>query len=358
MLGFIKRHLLNARKKYEIRREYKRIVDCHYDVSDYDEKKVFDARKYGFSFAESKRFNFPKNNYKDYISTWEAYLPRLRARKTNTNISDDKLLFSLVFGNVVEVPTVYATITEGKVCSVGQYNVDNENIYDFLVQNGGVIKDRSGYNGYNVFVFDGDGSKLFYKNAEMKKEQFIEILESVKGAILQKKIVQGSFERGLFGDSVNTLRIISLKKKDENEHEIIGAVQRIGTKRSAPVDNFSQGGGSALIDLETGELSSFTLLDSFDQNGERIFYDKHPDTGAQIKGIKIPNWEQIKEKIIDITRRIPLFDFVAWDIALTDDGIAVIETNMKSTLGVFQVHGGMRNEYLGQKYKEYGYIKD
>lgn len=120
---------------------------------------------------------------------------------------------------------------------------------------------------------------------------------------------------------------------------------------------FSQGGGSALIDLETGQLSAMTLLDSFDDKGERIFYEKHPDTNSQIKGLFIPNWDSIKQELINITRMLPVYNFVAWDIALTPKGIAVIETNMKSSLRVFQVHGGMRNKLLGRKYKEYGYIK-
>ena len=352
MLRFLK----SAYRGYRHNKFKKSILNSHHDVSRIAEK-TFDARKYDFSLAESSILNLNDQNYKEYITTWEAYQPRINESRYFV-MSDDKYVFSMTFGKYIEVPQTYAIIENGKLVAVSE-EISDENLYSFLVdKNGGVIKDRCGYNGYGIYVFKVIDNNLTYNGKIVSKEELSDIVADFKAGIVQSSVEQGSFENELFSGSVNTIRIISMKKKNEDCHEIVAAVQRIGTKRSAPVDNFSQGGGSALINIETGEIGAMTCIDSFDKNDNRVYFNTHPDSGAQIKGKTIPKWNEIKKEIVNITRKIPYFPIIAWDIAVKDDGIAVIEINMKSSLNIFQVHGGMRNEYLGQKYKEHGYIKE
>ena len=158
--------------------------------------------------------------------------------------------------------------------------------------------------------------------------------------------------------TVNTLRIVSIRPEGETRHEIVGALQRIGTDASAPVDNFSQGGLTALIDLDSGVLGKASSGDYFDRDGKRIFLSKHPDTGAQIEGVAVPNWKEIKDKIVEVTEQLPFFEYIAWDLVVRDHGVSVLETNMKSSLNIFQVHGGARNTLLGQTYRKHGWLVD
>ena len=332
------------------------IVNVHHDVSNFKKTSVADMRKYGFSFSESGAFNLKENDYREYITTYEAYKPRLSSSPYFI-ISDDKYLFSLVFSNYIETSKSYAIIQNGTVVGVDNVGISNSNLYDFVLNKGGaVVKDRSGCDGFDVYVFNVEDNVLTYKDCTVERREFDSIIKKFTNGLVQCKLVQGNFENNIFNKSVNTIRVVSMRRKDSHEHEIVAALQRIGTKKSMPVDNFNQGGGSALIDIETGELGSMTCLDSYDENGKRVFYDVHPDSGAKIKGLVIPNWEGIKQSIVEITKVIPFFDYIAWDIVLKDDGIAIIETNMKSSLNVFQVHGGMRNRYLGKKYHELGYL--
>lgn len=351
MLGILRR----AYRVYSQKKLKKRIVNSHHDVTAIS-RGVFDGRKYDFSLSESNIYKLDETNYKEYINTWESYQPRVKQTPYFV-MSDDKYVFSMTFGNYIEVPKTYAIIQNGRIVAVNE-NISEENLYDFLVmQNGGVIKDRCGCDGFGIYVLMVSDGMLIYRENVISKEQLLEIVSEFKNGIIQARFEQCNFENELFGKSINTVRVVSIKKKDEDCHEIVAALQRIGTDRSAPVDNFNQGGGSALIDIETGEIGSMTCIDSFDEDGNRIFYEKHPDSGIQIKGKVLPYWSEIKEKIIDVTRKMPFFEYIAWDIVVKEDGIALIETNMKSSLNVFQVHGGMRNDYLGQKYREHGYIK-
>lgn len=352
MLGFLKK----AYKKYQNKKFKEHIINQHHDVAGYG-SDVFDAKKYDFSLTESNVYKLNSQNYKEYITTWEAYQPRVCENKYFL-MSDDKYIFSMTFGNYIEVPQTYALIQNGDIVSIFD-KITIDNVYDYILnKKGAVIKDRCGYDGFGIYVLNEIDGELFYKDKKVDKQQILEYIKGFKTGIIQGKLEQSYFENEMFDKSINTVRVVSMRKKNDDSHEIVAAVQRIGTSRSAPVDNFAQGGGSALVDIETGEIGSMTCIDSFDEKGNRIFYDVHPDSGAQIKGRVIPYWQEIKEKVTDVTKKLPFFEYIAWDIVIKDDGIALIETNMKSSLNVFQVHGGMRNSYFGQKYREHGYIKE
>lgn len=347
----------NVYRGYKIKTTRKQIVNANHSKLNVNDNTLCDMRKYGFSMAESQLFDLKNNDCKNYISTWEAYQPRIHTTPYFV-LSDDKYLFASVFGKFIEVPVTYALINNGKIEPIDSYQ-PSETLYDFILRNkGAVIKDRCGCDGFDVYVLRVKDGKLTYKDKIITKEWLNEIVHKFRQGMVQSIIQQGDFENELFCDSVNTVRIVSLRKKDRTEHEIVGALQRIGTKKSAPVDNFNQGGGSALIDLDTGELGMMTSMFSVDLKGNRVFYEKHPDSGAQIKGQKIPNWDELKNTLIEITRKLPFFECIAWDVVIKNDGFALIETNMKSSLNVFQIHKGMRNELLGQKYREHGWLVD
>ena len=352
----IVRYISNILNVLNVIRTKRLVLNSNHDVSNYDGFEVADMRKKGFSLSESALYDLKHNDYREYVSTWEAYQPRMR-QNPYFILSDDKYLFSMVFGKFIEVPKTYGLIEFGKIIPIDLEGINEDSIYDVIISmNGAVIKDKNGYNGYGVKVFDVKEKKLFLKGKIITKEQLSDILKEYKSGIIQSRIYQGEFENTIFDGSVNTIRVISMRNKNDLRHEIVCATQRIGTKISEPVDNFSQGGLSALIDLDTGELSSATSYFTVDDKNNRIFVDKHPDSNAQIKGLVVPRWEEIKKQLVTLSDKLPYFEYIAYDVVLKDDGIALIEANMKSSIGHIQVHGGVRNALLGQKYREHGYL--
>lgn len=92
-----------------------------------------DRRRQGFSFWDSFCFELHSNDYRNYISTWEAWQPR----KNSTpyfKISDDKYLFACVFGPHIAVPPTYALIEKGKLIDL---DIRDRDIYDRLREAGG-----------------------------------------------------------------------------------------------------------------------------------------------------------------------------------------------------------------------------
>lgn len=315
-------------------------------------------RRKGFSAFDAQLYNLDKgNDYHDYITTWESYQPVFTNNSRYSAISSNKYLSYLVYSHFVNTPKVHMTIRNGKIQWLERDN--NTDMYDFILKNNGaVLKDTFGANGVKVYVLTQSSEGLKYRDEVWDRIRLNEVVSDLKFGVLQDRLVQGEFANSLFENSINTVRLITMRKKGLYEHEVVAAAIRIGTKKSAPTDNCAQGGGSCLIDLETGELGPMRTYFDKDENGNFIVMNTHPDTGVQIAGRVIPNWSKVKQTIVDLTNKIYFFETLAWDIVLMDEGIQVIETNLKSSLSVFQIHGPMRHSLLGEKYREHGWLVD
>lgn len=321
-----------------------------FNLKNYNPK--FNYRKYGFSLYSCYTYNLNKKNYKYYLNDIDEHMPRFNKNKYFV-LCDDKFVFYSFFRNFIPTAEVFAVIKNGNLI----FSNDKMNFYKSIIKhNGCVIKPRFGNNGKNIFKISAENNHLIYKGTILSNIELEKLILSLKGDyVIQEIIMQNQFENSLYTNSLNTIRVISMNIN--NKIEIGGALQRIGTKRSFNVDNFSQGGLSCLIDIETGILTSGTCADSFDKNGNRIFYEKHPDTGNKLKGVSIPNWKGVVKFIKDAHKSIGFYKFIAWDLALTNNGICVVEMNLESGLHIFQVHKPLKGERLGFLYQTIGFYK-
>ena len=133
-------------------------------------------------------------------------------------------------------------------------------------------------------------------------------------------------------ESINTIRFASYYNKKEDK--VIGAYAffRMGVGDSI-VDNLSQGGISAIIDIQSGVV----ITPAKDENC--IEYLFHPNTNKQIIGYKIPKWNELLEFINNISRIIPDYPYISWDLALSNKGWSLVEANTGGGLHTIQMHG-------------------
>lgn len=117
--------------------------------------------------------------------------------------------------------------------------------------------------------------------------------------------------------SLNTMKLTVLQTKQGPK--IVTAIIRFGN--DTVVDNVHSGGMAAGIEIDTGIIETPAMDKHFQQ------YDCHPMTGLQIKGITIPNWEEVKELAIRASLVTPQLRYTSWDIALTGNGPVMIEGN-------------------------------
>jgi hypothetical protein len=132
---------------------------------------------------------------------------------------------------------------------------------------------------------------------------------------------------------------------------LAGAVMRIGCDKSAPVDNVSCGGLVCNIEPETGRLSKAIAGYSLDGPARRI--GRHPDTGVFFEDQVIPDWESLREQTLVVAAKLPMLPFIAWDMAILDEGISIIEANSRPHLGSIQMARPLLADPRARKFFEH-----
>lgn len=205
---------------------------------------------------------------------------------------------------------------------------------------------------HRIDCITGDGDTAYFVDASPATEEDVLDLFAVEdGWFLSPSIKQHPDLDAIFPNATNTARIITMRNPDTGEVEVFFAVLRLGTSSTVPVDNGSRGGLVAKVDLETGELSAARSLWSTEVCAT------HPDTGAQIQGATVPDWQKARDEVVRLALLFPYLQFVAWDVLVTSNGPCIIEANTSSGVNILQLWGPQRNEKLGAFYRAHGVIK-
>lgn len=149
--------------------------------------------------------------------------------------------------------------------------------------------------------------------------------------VVQPLLVNHPVVRALSVRALNTCRLTTCRTKSGGVTTVAAAI-RIALGDST-ADNVAQGGIAAGIDLTRGTLSEAVLIDKhFDEHR----FSRHPDTGAQITGLELPDWGGIRGLA---ERGHSLLDVpcLSWDIAILESGPVVVEANWNGDNWVPQV---------------------
>ncbi len=163
----------------------------------------------------------------------------------------------------------------------------------------------------------GQGIVKFQKADWRDKNAFFLRLKGMGSAVLEELVVQHPQMASLCPTSVNTVRVATLL--GDKQEGIVYAFVRIGNGKV--MDNVDCGGMAARVDLESGTLKTVAA----DKQGN--VFETHPMTGTKIVGFQIPFWKEITEMCLEAMRAVPQMRFVAWDVAVTEQGPLFIEGN-------------------------------
>lgn len=122
-----------------------------------------------------------------------------------------------------------------------------------------------------------------------------------------------------------TVRVMTLL--DGDKVHFTGALVRFGDG-NFPADNAGSGGIVFLIDLATGKLTK----GAHSVGGRTIFRSSHHRTGVEVSGRNVPFWPEIIALAKNAASNFPASPYLGWDIAVTDDGPLILETNTMSGL--------------------------
>lgn len=153
--------------------------------------------------------------------------------------------------------------------------------------------------------------------------------------------------------SLNTIRVFTVSK--DGRCEILASEFRVGVGDSV-VDNASNGGIVAAIDLQTGII----IGNGVDKAGNN--YEVHPNSGKTFNGFAIPYWNNVVDASKAMSAIVPEMVFAGWDIGVLQNGeIEMIEVNSYPQMTGLQMayHKGLkpRLSALGKEVLGYDPVK-
>lgn len=72
----------------------------------------------------------------------------------------------------------------------------------------------------------------------------------------------------------------------------------------------------------------------------------HPGSNFQMIGFKLPNFNELKEYILELVKLAPSARYVGWDIAITPNGYDLVEMNCPGGHDFLQAFGRPWGDFI------------
>lgn len=318
------------------------------------------AWRYGFKRINFRLYGLDRaGNPADYLSHYQA-LRQLPINGRFSEIVKNKLMFPLMMKYLgMPTPAIKGVIRDGlfyPLTSTSKLD-PSRFLKEFTVGERLVIKPIWGWHGTGFILVTHSRNGYRINGEDISLEALANMIGKLRYYVVTEFVIQGEHGARLYPDTTNTIRIITFWDAERAEPFIARVVQRIGTSRSFPVDNFKasgKGGMSALIDRDSGELGPAARVDA---QGHVTWYSEHPESHAPIRGVVVPDWVQLRESILCHANTFAFIPCIGWDIVPTHFGFTIIEGNSAPGMPVMQVHGPMLTDpRIKRFYKYHGVI--
>ena len=289
------------------------------------------AYKKGFLSYRIPQYGITKENYKTFISDYDYRYLRHINNKYRVWL-EDKITVKYICDKYSQFfPKYYYHISvrngEKRVIplmDLPDYCTNDLSSVFELVKNVGALacKPQRGSQGQGFYKLSHHDGKYYLNHEEATKEQILEILNNPESQyLITEYIQQHSVINKIYPGAVNTLRIITFMK-DGKTPEIGNAYMRFGSQKTGAVDNMGAGGMFVQVDMETGRFYNGKII----TENSILPCSNHPDTGELIEGF-LPNWDIVKQGIIDLNLEMPQLEYLGFDVAITEDGMKLPEIN-------------------------------
>jgi hypothetical protein len=336
--------------------------------------------RHGFTSRSHALFDVTPTTRKTYLSDRQHERANRIGGQWDT-VVNNKLTFSLLFGAAADrLPPVYGVVHEGRVFrdypTITELPGDTpatdppgdttagdgtepavgagEWVASVLDATGTlVLKPVYGSGGRDVLVCQRTPDGYRVNGEAVAREALVARVAELDASLVTGFVEQAEYADRLFPDATNTLRVLTLWDPATDAPFVAGVVHRIGTRQSAPVDNWSRGGLSAEV-REDGTLSAGAQW--LPERGVVRWFETHPNTGARIEGTPVPGWPAIREGVLDLAETVPYLPRLGWDVLPTGDGeFVVLEANAHAATRTVQVHRPLlRDDRVRRFYEHHG----
>ena len=307
------------------------------------------AHKRGFYSYRIKQYGLTDNNYKEFLSDREYKKMRPINSKYNKLLTDKLLTYYLLVNRYEKyMPKCYCKLVNDNR-GLHFYKVNNcgcssfEEVIELLEKKRKLICKRVvGSHGEGLIKIEYLNDEYIYINNKRESIcKLLEIFESNKSTYIITEYVEMHEElKKICSDVTCTIRMMTINTND-SQNVIKDAYFKFATKKTGITDNVSKGGIVAKIDLDTGRIYNPELLKEHVFSECRI----HPDSKYPIEGI-VPNWKNIKEKVLEICDYLSELEYLGFDIVVTNEGFKILEINTHQDLHKYAEYSNDIKEYF------------
>lgn len=294
-------------------------------------KKIW-AWKRGFPSYRIEQYGLNNRNWKSILSDYDyAWLNRIN--NTYQKWINDKTTMRYVLQPVKKyLPEYYFFV--GKRDDDAYFKMlqdcpddieENFNgILNLLKREGRLVfKPNAGTHGDGFYKLEYIHGQYFV-NGEIVNDKEVQsvICEQRSTYVITEYIEMHSDLKKIYPQSVNTIRVMVLNQSCENPH-IVQTYMRVGSSKTGLTDNIAYGGLAVYVDKNDGFYYGAALL----MDHKYISTSVHPDTGVKLEGY-LPNWEIVKEGVLQVSHMMPQLEYLGFDIAITEMGFKILEINI------------------------------
>lgn len=330
-------------------------TEAYYGISNISKEDKLWAIEKGLSPVKFAWYGLTKENAIDYLSDFDFYKASTYAEKTYLEFFENKLNTWLLLAPFKQFMPKHFWFVKDGGCNIMPLDIDkNSNgSFDDLMQliDKQPIAAKACYGGHGKGFYLLEKKDCSYAvNRESKtKEEMINLLKSLKGYIfteyckphseIAKKIGQEAFA---------VMRIVTYYDKQDGP-QITGAMIRLGCKEAGVVTDYH---GSIYCGLDMINGSTFKPI--WRENDiEFREIEHHPDTGADLNGgVIIPNWNDLKELVLSISRYLPFVPYLVMDIIPIENGFKILEINSHGQIRNLEAqYPGLKNKYIRKHFR-------
>ena len=255
--------------------------------------------------------------YHDYIvfEFWnikhdkrDTYLTRMRSKKFVLQMNDRN--YAHIFDNKNEFDEVFKDFLKRDY--VDALNAPKEEFIEYYNTHERTFAKM-------LDLTCGHGAEIINMSDFATGEDFYNYVKEKGFAVLEDVLENHPDIKAVYPCALNTMRMITLIG-DDGKPRLLFAAHKFGNEGRF-VDVYGLHGP---VDLETGTIKF--PFHSGDTTSD-ILYTKHPYTGHQIVGFKVPFFKEAKEMILEAAMRVPQMRYIGWDVAITPNGPVIIEGN-------------------------------
>lgn len=308
-------------------------------TSDLSFSKRLRAWRLGF-LSDSYVQYFQENGEKDvhlYLTDYQRwrYVPRINAKYGI--VLADKFLFRNYFQQFSRhIPEIFFFTQQGKLFTPEFTETTFEAALTLgKAQGKMILKPRSGFGGRGIIKVVYENGQFIVNRKAHTDEEFLKFMKSLDGYLFTQFATQEGYAYKIYPNAVNSLRILTVIDPDTHQARIAGISHRFGSDTTGAVDNWTSGGISAAVDVETGILGKAAQNP---KGKEIIWLSAHPDTKEQITGVQIPNWPFVVSQVLAMANACKYCPYIGWDIAVSSDTFWVLEANDSPDVHIIQIH--------------------